>query len=47
MNIQKWFDTERQAENYYQSLLDMYNYVRLTGFPRWSQSGYYQFFVLK
>jgi hypothetical protein len=45
MTITKYFETVRQVENYLQKLYGMYDYVRITGFPSFSQSGTYTFEV--
>lgn len=43
--ISKNFTTLRKAQNYMESLYNRYNYVRLSVFPRFSESGEYVFTV--
>jgi len=43
--IAKNFPTMRKAQNYMEGLYRRYNYVRLSVFPRFSESGEYVFTV--
>ena len=43
--ISKNFSSLRKAQNFMESLYNRYNYVRLSVFPRFSESGEYVFTV--
>ena len=43
--ISKNFSSLRKAQNFMESLYRRYNYVRLSVFPRFSESGEYVFTV--
>ena len=43
--ISKNFPTLKNAQNYMERLYSRYNYVRLSVFPRFSESGEYVFTV--
>jgi hypothetical protein len=45
MTIHKYFETQKQAEEYYLTLCGIYNSVKLVGFPMFGESGNYSFLV--
>ena len=46
MTITKKFKTSRQAERYLERLYGMYSYVRLIGYPTFSEEGMYTFTII-